>query len=469
MPFSDTRIFIMPTSTQNKASEPSNAMLLLITRLHFYIGFFIGPFIFLAALTGTLYVLSPQLEDAIYKEALTTQSVGESKTLAEQITAARSHLSSDLTLFAVRPAPEQGDTTRVMFLDPTANLTGARALFIDPVTLDLKGNLPVYGTSGVLPLRTTIDFLHRQLLLGEVGRYYSELAASWLWISALGGLFLWYKGGKKNQLEFASKTVHLRKRRRHYQLGLCIFIGLIFVSVTGLTWSKWAGGNIGALRENIGWVTPSVSLDLAASNVVVTSDEHADHIHHRDAEPNVDTPDIRTNPDLLFDGVLTAARNAGIDANKLEIKPAKGEGKAWFVREIDRSWPTQVDSVAVDAATMTVTSRADFANFPLVAKLIRWGIDAHMGILFGVINQVILTVFGLSLCLMIIWGYKMWWIRRPSAGSTSKPLLQAWAKLSAIQKILTLLVTLFLGVSLPVMGVSLLTFLLIDIWRWKRQ
>ncbi|MBD5771674.1 PepSY-associated TM helix domain-containing protein [Marinomonas colpomeniae] len=457
----------MPTNINKTASESSsNAMLLLITRLHFYIGFFIGPFIFIAALTGTLYVISPQIENAIYKDALTTQSTGEIQSLAAQITSARSYLQEDLKLFAVRPAPEQGDTTRVMFLDSTAGFSGARALFIDPVTLELKGNLPVYGTSGVLPIRTAIDYLHRQLLLGEVGRYYSELAASWLWIAALGGLFLWYKGGKKNTAEAAKKTELLNKRRRHYQVGLCLFIGLIFVSITGLTWSKWAGGNIGTLRTSIGWVTPSVSLNLAQkSDEIVSSDEHAHH-QNVESEPHVSTHSINT--DLLFDGVLKSARDAGIDSNILEIKPSKGEGKAWFVREIDRSWPTQVDSVAVDASTMTVTSRADFKNFPLVAKLIRWGIDTHMGILFGVVNQIILAAFGLSLCFMIIWGYKMWWIRRPSAASTSKPLTQAWKKLSTLQKTMTFIIAIALGVSLPVMGVSLLIFLLIDIWRAKR-
>ncbi|MBJ7537684.1 PepSY-associated TM helix domain-containing protein [Marinomonas transparens] len=459
----------MLTKSNTKTTESSsNAMLLLITRLHFYIGLFVGPFIFIAALTGTLYVLSPQIEQAIYKEALTTQSVGENKPLAEQIAAARSHLTSDLKLFAVRPAPKQGDTSRIMFLDSSAALSGARALFIDPITLELRGNLPVYGTSGVLPLGMTIDFIHRQLLLGEVGRYYSELAASWLWIAALGGLFLWYRGGKKNKAEFAARTERLRKRRRHYQLGLCILLGLVFFSATGLTWSKWAGGNIGALRANIGWVTPSVSLDLSKTTAVTTTDEHADHRNHQTPNQQAKATTI-TNSDLLFDGVLKAARDAGINANKVEIKPSKGEGKAWFVREIDRSWPTQVDSVAVDANTMTVTSRADFATFPIIAKLIRWGIDAHMGVLFGVINQIVLAIFGISLCLMIVWGYRMWWLRRPAAGATSKPLLQAWGKLSSMQKTLTLLVALITGWCLPVMGASLLIFLLIDIWRWKRQ
>jgi len=454
-------------SSQIKNEATSNALLLLITRLHFYVGLFVGPFIFIAALTGTLYILSPQIEHAVYKEALTTQSRGDYQPLANQIAAARSHLNSDLTLFAVRPAPEVGDNTRVMFLDPTARLTGARALFIDPVTLDLKGNLPVYGTSGVLPIRTTIDFFHRQLLLGEVGRYYSELAASWLWIAALGGLFLWYKGGKKNRAEVAAKTEHLRKRRRHYQLGLWIFVGLIFVSVTGLTWSKWAGSNIGSLRASIGWVTPSVDLSLSPQQPTQQQNEHANHAHHGSSQ--MAAPDAANHhTDLLFDGVLKAAREAGIDANKIEIKPDRTGHKAWFVREIDRSWPTQVDSVAVDTNTMTVTSRADFETFPLVAKLIRWGIDAHMGVLFGIPNQILLTLFGLSTCLMIIWGYKMWWIRRPNAGSTSKPLLQAWHKLTGIQKIITFGVALALGLSMPVMGVSLIVFLLIDAWRWKK-
>lgn len=464
----------MSIKTNSKTSESSsNAMLLLITRLHFYIGLFVGPFIFVAALTGTLYVLTPQIESAIYKDVLTTQSVGESQPLSQQIAAAKSHLQNNLILFAVRPAPETGDTTRIMFLDASAQHSGARAVFIDPITLEVKGNLPVYGTSGVLPLRTTIDFMHRQLLLGEVGRYYSELAASWLWIAALGGVFLWYKGGKKNSAAFANRTEHLRKRRRHYQLGLLLFVGLVFVSITGLTWSKWAGDNISTLRNSIGWVTPSVSQDLTTiDHNMMMSDEHADHLNHsshHNMPAKKPAAEKFEDVDALFDGVLKAARDAGIDANKLEIRPSSTKDKAWRVSEIDRSWPTQVDSVAVDASTMTVTSRADFATFPVVAKLIRWGIDAHMGILFGVANQIILAFFGLSLCLMIIWGYKMWWLRRPQAGSSAKPLRQAWKKLSGTQKTITLLIAITLGISMPVMGISLLVFLIIDALRWKYQ
>lgn len=53
------------------------AWLNLLRRLHFYIGLFIGPFIFVAALTGTLYVATPQLESWLYKETLEGTLSGE--------------------------------------------------------------------------------------------------------------------------------------------------------------------------------------------------------------------------------------------------------------------------------------------------------------------------------------------------------------------------------------------------------
>ncbi len=53
------------------------------------------------------------------------------------------------------------------------------------------------------------------------------------------------------------------------------------------------------------------------------------------------------------------------------------------------------------------------------SPLTRWGIDAHMGILFGLPNQLLLAAFGLGLCLMIVLGYRMWWSLRPAAGRAS--------------------------------------------------
>lgn len=446
------------------------ALLALLKRLHFAIGLFIGPFIFVAALTGTLYVLTPQLESALYAQQLFTDATGPLQPLSRQVAAAQAAAGADARIIAVRPAPSPTQTTRVMFAAAGLGPSESRALFIDPHTLALRGELTAYGTSGILPLRTTLDYLHRNLLLGEPGRIYSELAASWLWVAALGGLVLWLAQRPPRLTRHATDNARQqqRTRRRHAFTGLALLLGLLFFSATGLTWSGWAGSNIDRMRNALDWMTPAVSTTLHGAPAEA-ADPHAEH-HGMMMMPGMAMPAAPAQTPAMFEGVLNAAQQAGIDADRLEIRPAKVSGRAWTVNEINPRWPTRVDSAAVDPHGFRVVDVVRFADFPLVAKLTRWGIDAHMGVLFGLPNQLLLAAFGLGLCLMIAWGYRMWWLRRPAAPAQhpGQTLCAAWAALPRLPGILLLLVAAALALALPVMGVSLLLFLLADAWRWRR-
>ena len=431
----------------------------LLRRLHFYVGLFVGPFIFFAALTGTLYVATPQLENTLYRHALHTDSVGEAQPLAEQIAVAENAVGSDLRLHAVRPGLVDGDTTRVMFADPALGPSENRAIFVDPVSLEVRGDMTVYGTSGILPLRQTIDYLHTSLMLGDVGRLYSELAASWMWVAALGGIALWFYTRPKRRMNNRFQN----RRRVHVALGWVLLGGMLLFSATGLTWSQWAGGNVDTLRARMNWLTPQVNTTL--SGVPAIMDEHAEH---RGLHSGMMMPAMVMDP-TLFDDVLHAARTAGIDASKLEIRPAKTAEQAWTVTEIDRSWPTQVDAVSVDPHAMHILDRTRFEDFPLMAKLTRWGVDFHMGILFGLANQLLLIAFGIALCVLIVWGYRMWWMRRPaqSAVNPVQTLCQSWLALSGWGRAVTAMVSVLLGLAMPVMGVSLALFVLVDWLRWR--
>ena len=443
----------------------------LITRLHFYVGLFVGPFLLVAALSGIAYALTPQLENWLYQDALTTQSRGESQPLSRQIEAAQHVAGIAAAPAAVRPAPEPGTTTRVLFGGEAFGPSEHRALFVDPVTLEIRGDMPVYGTSGILPLRTAIDQFHRSLLLGDIGRLYSELAASWLWIAALSGAFLWWRQRRITRRAAGRQ----RLRRRHATLGIVALIGLLFFSATGLTWSQWAGGNIAQLRHAWDWGTPAVSTDLAASHSGSERDADPHAAHHATAGHagmNMAQPSPLSPGD--FDHALNAARAAGIDADSVEIVPPPSPRQAWTIREVAREWPTQVDQVALDPQTFAVTDRADFATFPLAAKLTRWGIDLHMGILFGLPNQLVLIAFATGLATLVCWGYAMWWRRRPSlagAASTSANAPQAFTAiyrdLGTRAKLAVAAIAVALGYSLPVMGASLAVFVVVDWLRWR--
>ncbi|WP_409513908.1 PepSY domain-containing protein [Serratia proteamaculans] len=169
----------------------------------------------------------------------------------------------------------------------------------------------------------------------------------------------------------------------------------------------------------------------------------------------------------IYDKVLAETRQAGIDAAKVEIKQPATAGQAWAVMEIDRRWPTQVDAVAINPATMAIVSRVSFEHYPLAAKLTRWGIDLHMGVLFGLANELVLVVFAAGLVSMVVMGYLMWWRGRTTRGGR-KPLRSPCMLLRKTPKgplLLIVSLTLLLGFCLPMMGVSLLAFLLCD-WFW---
>ncbi|NLU15881.1 MAG: PepSY domain-containing protein [Serratia liquefaciens] len=449
------RNIALPAAAQNINQQVTTRswFIPLAMRIHFYIGLFVGPFLLIAALSGIFYALTPQIESRLYAPQLYNDSTGPVLPLKQQIMAAQAIAPSKASLSAVRPSPAEGENTRVLFNVAGLQASERLAVFVDPVTAQTHGVMTVYGTSGVLPLRTWLDQFHRSLLLGDVGRNYSELAASWLWIAALGGLILW---GARRRKKLTRQRGGLREL--HEKSGVLLLVGLLFFSATGLTWSQWAGENISVLRHQFGWATPSLSTAINGQDAVPAGD-HAEHHGHMM---------VRAKPlqdGAMYDRALAGARQAGIDAARVEIKQPAMAGQAWTVMEIDRRWPTQVDAVAIDPVTLVITDRVSFEQYPLAAKLTRWGIDLHMGVLFGLVNELVLVVFAAGLVAMVVMGYLMWWRGRPTR-VVRKPARSPFMLLRKTPKgplLLIVCLTLLLGFCLPVMGVSLLLFLLCDL------
>jgi len=417
------------------------AILLLqfLRRLHAFVGIFIGPFIVVASITGALYGAAFAIENWLYKDILTVTGIKTHQSLASQIERANGIVGSEGELLAIRPAPTQNETSRVLYTSEKLGSSEYRTIFLDPATLEVKADIVTYGSTGAMPLRTTIDKLHRDLLFGDSGRWYSELAATWLWITGISGLFLYFNRRKNKSHQ--SKNPYQKLVNKHVSLGLFCLLGLLMLSVTGLTWSQYAGDNIDKLRSFMDWRTPSVSRELPAKlNASIKDDLN------------------------LFDEVVAVARKNGIDSNKLEIRPGRKINEAWLVSEIDRSYPSQVDSVSIDPDQLTMIDKVEFSKFPLMAKLTRWGIDLHMGSLFGVINQILLVVLSLGISLLGITGYWMWvkkngWKITKSKQNTLFKELKNQPKANILLLVLVFLVA---GLMLPVLLISLILFMILE-------
>lgn len=465
----------------------------LLLRLHFYAGLLVGPFLLVAAVSGALYAITPTIEQAVYQDELHAPVTETRLTLGEQVEIARSHVAaadSDADMMtghdmsdaampsAVRPAPEPGDTTRVMFADENLGESESRAVFVDPGTGEVRGDLTVYGTSGALPLRTWFDQLHRNLHLGDFGRLYSELAASWLSVVALAGLGLWIRRVRRSRskADFVrparGRTGYRRLFTWHTSVGIWVLLGALFLSATGVTWSQYAGTNVTDLRAALDWGTPAVNAQIPGSAAGEAPAAGGEHAHHGDAggadDGRADAASAAGTADpALFDAVLGTAQGINVNTGLVEIVPPTEPGTAWVVTEIQRSFPTEVDAVAVDGETLQMVHRVDFAEFSLPAKLARWGIDIHMGSMFGFPNQLVLFLVASAIATMVVLGYLMWWKRRPTraprqlGGTPPRRGVLRGAPWWGIAAVLT--GAILVGWWLPLVGWTLAGFVVIDI------
>ncbi|MFJ9074579.1 PepSY-associated TM helix domain-containing protein [Streptomyces sp. NPDC102278] len=437
----------------------------LLLRLHFYAGALIAPFLLVAALTGLIYTFTPQLDQLVYGDELRVEQVGDQvRPLAEQIAAARSaHPEGSLATITTPADPEL--TTRVVLSVPDLG-ERQRTVFVDPYTANVRGELTTwYGST---PLTTWLDDLHRNLHLGETGRLYSEVAASWLWVVVAGGLVLWIgrsRGQRARSVrgvllpERAAKGVR-RTRGFHAATGVWLALGLFFLSATGLTWSHYAGERFGQLLDVTKGRAPELDTLLPGAQPPAEAEGSA-HAGHGGAETAADADPA------AFDTALAAARKAGL-GGAVEVTPPADASSAWVVAQNDNVWPVHYDRVAVDAAKSEVTSHTRWADHPLSAKLSKLGVQGHMGVLFGIANQIVLAAIALGLILLTLWGYRMWWQRRPTREDRTTtmgraPARGAWRSLPLPALAVGLPAVAVLGWALPVLGVTLLAFLMIDV------
>ncbi|SEL26178.1 PepSY-associated TM helix domain-containing protein [Rhodococcus maanshanensis] len=454
-----------------KSSPPgteSSALRKLLLRLHFYAGVFVGPFLLVAALTGFVYAFAPTLEKLVYGSYLEAPATDHPLPASEQLRAALD--GRDPSAVLSLQTAEAGGSTRVVFDDPGVG-SGETTVFVDPGSGKVLGALAT--DSGDLPLRAWLSALHKNLHLGEVGNLYSEMAASWLGVIVLAGLYLWWAKYRRDRANGRGRLLtvdrSLTGRRStlnwHGVVGACAALGLIFLSITGLTWSDNAGKNVKTLRTEMSWTTPKLDTAIGAAPAAPAG-EHTGH-----GAPAAPVADGAPVDPSAVDGVLAVARDHGLTGSLSATIPASA-AKAWTVKEA----ATGGDSIAVDGATMQVTDELRFADWPLAAKLTSWGIAGHMGTLFGIANQLLLAALALALITLIVGGYRMWWQRRPrrSEGFAlgTVPRRGALRRLPwpAIGGIAVVAVA--VGIFVPLLGLSLLGFLIVDVLlglrsRWQ--
>ncbi|GAB4055187.1 PepSY-associated TM helix domain-containing protein [Catellatospora paridis] len=427
----------------------------LLRRLHFYAGVLVAPFLLVSALTGLLYAFTPQFDQIAYHDQLHVDAVGTSTVALSQQVATAQQTVPGGTLVAVHPAGAPDATTKVDFALPELG-ENVRSVYIDPYTGHVRGVLATWF--GSTPIATWLDKMHANLNLGEAGSIYSELAASWLWVLVLGGVVLWWRHQRGRRtarrllLADPGASGVRRTRSLHAVTGLWLAVFLLILSATGLTWSTYAGANFDAVRSVLN--SDAVPLNTSLDGITASGEG----AHHGSG-----TTGGTVGADL--DAIAAAAAKSHL-TGPTTITPGE-PGQAWTVEQVDNTWPVHKDKIAVHPHTGQIVDFVAWADQPLLSKLTTAGIMVHMGVLFGLPNQIALALIALGLITVIVWGYRMWWRRRPTRDPRrhrlgTPPPRGTWRHVPVPALVITVLVVVAIGWALPLLGLTLLAFIVLD-------
>lgn len=427
----------------------------LLWRLHFFGGLLAAPIVVSLAVTGIMYAWSPQIEQVMYSEALTATTQGPAEPLSVQVDAALA-THPGWEVLEVTPAapgyPGGEATTGVTLRPPHGPDSATTTVYVDPASAAVTGQIVETQRPG-----EWLRSLHSSWRLGPVAEPLTELAASWVLVSLLTGLFLWWprtRRGLRRAFSFR-RPGRPRWRTAHGVVGVVLSVGLAVLVVTGLTWTNYAGTWIGLARSAFSAPTPEVSTQLPGATATGVGGAHAHHVggfdgggHHQDSSSVTAT----------IDQVAAAARQAGL-SGVLSFDPPQRPGHAWTVSVEDNRWPINTATLAINQHTGEVVDRVTWDDMPLMAKLTDLGIAFHQAQLFGLASQIGLTVLALGAIWLIVSGYRMWWLRRPAGKLGAPPPIGGVLRNAPIWLLISFGL---LMVLLPVLGVSFVIYLIVE-------
>lgn len=436
----------------------------LLWRLHFWSALLASPFVLVACLTGLLYVFTPQIEAVWHGPLDTVAPQAQSRPLDDAVAAAQRAAPEGWRLHSVAPAATATASVRVAFMPPALQAPPpagghgshgatptdgaepflrpsfgipARALvvYVNPYTTDVLGQLPEAERFAPWARR-----LHSSLLQGNGWRWMIELAASWMLVMLVTGVFLWWPS--PGQPGRPSRAARGRQAWRQWHAFLGVALGLVSLVIlaTGLTWSQWAGQQVRWARDATGQTPPRIPA----------------HFHST----------VLPNQSMLdWTEALHAVRQHAPEV-AVQLLPPQGPAGVWRANQLDTRHPSQRFDLLLDAYSGQPLFFSGWRDQTVFGQATAIGIPFHRGE-FGGWNQAVLVLFGAGVLFALVSGWAMFWHRRRQ-GADVWPAVPAgaWRRVSPWAWLAGLLA----WVAMPVLAVSACLPLLVEaVWAWQRR
>jgi uncharacterized iron-regulated membrane protein len=389
----------------------------LYWRIHFWAALIASPFTLIAALTGILYIFTPQVEARLYRHLDHVVPAASMLPLDVALASAQRAAPPGMAVQSVLPAYANDDSVRVVLVPAQGHShdhhgapaqaqsttqtprTGPLTIFVNPYDAQVLGTQTEQDR-----FSTWSKNLHSRLLQGDGWRWMIELGASWLMVMLLTGIYLWWPRAGQPALPQRGKHGRAAWRQWHAFAGVALGVLSLTMVATGLTWSKYAGDQVRALRDVSGQTPPKVPRDLHSMPVAGAQT-------------------------LTWQAAWLRARELAPDV-AMQLTPPKGPHGAWLASAADKAQPGKRFDLVLDAYTGQRMYYSGWDKQTAFGQATAVGIPFHRGEL-GLWNQALLLIFGAGVLFSLLSGWVMFFKRR-RAGLLGLPKLLpgAWRTVS---------------------------------------
>jgi uncharacterized iron-regulated membrane protein len=435
------------------APSPSSALIYrAIWRWHFYAGLLLLPFLISLAVTGGLYLFKDEINAIVYASELYVMP-NDAQTLPPSEIVKRAQAAVPGTPFRYAPAPAADRSVEVGIESETQ---GRLSVFVNPYTGEVTGSFSDSGSSRT-PLMELVKKIHSLDYFGWQPNRIIEIAAGWALILVITGFYLWWPRGQKGGVMSvrARPPQRLFWRDLHAVTGAIVGALIFFLAITGLPWSGFWGAKLNQYADQRGWGYPA---QFWAE--VPKSNEHVGHVMTETpwAMENMPMPEshMAMGEPIGIDKAVATFDRLGMGKGYLIDLPRDAQGVYSASLFPDKVAGEHV--IHLDQYTAEPLFDGGFKDIGGIGKAIEFGISVHQGQEFGRINQLIMLTTCLAIILMAVSAIVMWWKRRPQ-GALGAPRYPADYRIPRT----ILIIACALGVLFPLVGLTLVLALIIDL------
>lgn len=386
----------LPKILLRKRKKNESAFKHLMGLLHLWLGLLSSIVIFVLCLSGSIYAFKNQIIDLYNYDKIFVSASDQTKMKPDEVATIFNKEGKQVTALAM---PVGNRSWMVSYNEGLAN----SSTFINPYTGQKLGS----ADAGLNSFFEVILDLHRNLMLGNVGRQIGGISVLMFLVLLSSGFVLWLP--KKLKYLKQGLTIKLKSKffrlnhDLHNVLGFYAIPLLFFIAVTGI-------------YVTYPWVKNAVIISLGGQSIQNTlANENDDTFANlmgdmmdRQQEKKEETVKTISLNDIL----KTANQHLNYEGNTI-IELPNEENPRYTVRKVNAQhrYSLQLpDEITFDKAG-TFKTKEIFLDKPLDKQFTSLAKPLHTGEIMGLPSIILYFIVTMIGCMLPVTGFIIWWHR----------------------------------------------------------